>query len=80
MKTAKADGQEPDAWLRHVLERLPHTSSLKDYEALLPLELLAKDSILTVKPRLRKTEFMQRIESSYITGNEHLIDAGMLAQ
>ncbi|PTU80092.1 hypothetical protein DBO86_04635, partial [Pseudomonas indoloxydans] len=30
------NGQEPYAWLRHILERLPTASSIEDYEALLP--------------------------------------------
>jgi len=36
VETAKANGQEPHAWLRHVLERLPLARSVEDYEALLP--------------------------------------------
>ncbi|WP_313027698.1 transposase domain-containing protein, partial [Pseudomonas lopnurensis] len=28
--------QEPYAWLRHILERLPTASSVEDYETLLP--------------------------------------------
>jgi hypothetical protein len=36
VETAKANGQEPYAWLRHALERLPTASSVEDYEALLP--------------------------------------------
>lgn len=36
VETAKANSQEPYAWLRHVLERLPHAQSVADYEALLP--------------------------------------------
>jgi len=36
VETAKLNGQEPYTWLRHVLERLPHASSVEDYEALLP--------------------------------------------
>ena len=36
IETAKANGQEPYAWLRHVLDRLPTASSVEDYEALLP--------------------------------------------
>ena len=36
VETAKANGREPYAWLRHVLERLPTASSVEDYEALLP--------------------------------------------
>jgi transposase len=36
IETAKANGREPYAWLRHVLERLPLATSVEDYEALLP--------------------------------------------
>ena len=36
VETAKANGQEPYTWLRHVLEQLPHAKSVADYEALLP--------------------------------------------
>src|SRR5471032_234856 len=36
VETAKANGQEPYAWLRHVLEHLPMATSVEDYEALLP--------------------------------------------
>jgi transposase len=36
VETAKANGQEPCAWLRHVFERLPHAARVEDYEALLP--------------------------------------------
>jgi transposase len=36
VETAKANGQEPYTWLRHVLERLPQARSVEDYEALLP--------------------------------------------
>ncbi|WP_339493035.1 IS66 family transposase [Pseudomonas sp. EA_15y_Pfl2_R67] len=36
IETAKANGQEPYAWLRHVLERLPLAESVEDFEALLP--------------------------------------------
>ena len=36
IETAKANGQEPYAWLRHVLEHLPAAKSVEDYEALLP--------------------------------------------
>lgn len=36
VETAKVNGQEPYTWLRHVLERLPHASSVAAYEALLP--------------------------------------------
>ncbi|VXD04538.1 conserved hypothetical protein [Pseudomonas sp. 8Z] len=36
IETAKANGQEPYAWLRYILERLPAAQRLEDYEALLP--------------------------------------------
>lgn len=36
VETAKANGQEPYAWLRHALERLPHAAAVEDFEALLP--------------------------------------------
>ena len=36
METAKANGQEPYAWLRYALERLPQASGVEDYNALLP--------------------------------------------
>ncbi len=32
----KANGQEPYAWLRHALERLPQAAAVEDFEALLP--------------------------------------------
>lgn len=35
VETAKANGQEPYAWLRHALERLPQATSVEDFEALL---------------------------------------------
>ena len=36
VETAKANSQEPYAWLRHALERLSLATSIEDYEALLP--------------------------------------------
>ncbi|MDP3979621.1 MAG: IS66 family transposase [Pseudomonas sp.] len=36
IETAKANGQEPYAYLRHILERLPQVNGLEGYEALLP--------------------------------------------
>ena len=36
VETSKVNGREPYTWLRHVLERLLHASSVEDYEALLP--------------------------------------------
>jgi len=35
VETAKDYGQEPYAWLRHALERLPQASNVEDFEALL---------------------------------------------
>jgi len=31
VETAKANGQEPYAWLHHALEHLPLASSVEDY-------------------------------------------------
>lgn len=42
VETAKANGQEPYAWLRHALEHLPLPSSVEDYEALLPWNCTSK--------------------------------------
>lgn len=36
IETAKANGQEPYAYLRYILERLPQVNSVEGYEALLP--------------------------------------------
>lgn len=36
VETAKVNGKEPYAWLRHALECLPTATSVEDYEALLP--------------------------------------------
>lgn len=36
IEIAKANGQEPYAWLHHVLERLPTVRGVEGYEALLP--------------------------------------------
>jgi hypothetical protein len=36
VEAAKANSQEPYAWLRHTLERLPQASSVEDFKALLP--------------------------------------------
>ncbi|EPA95338.1 hypothetical protein BOO94_14180 [Pseudomonas sp. FSL W5-0299] len=41
VETAKANGQEPYAWLRHILELLPQATTVEDYEALLPWNLKA---------------------------------------
>lgn len=37
VETAKANGLEPYAYLRTLLERLPHAKTVADFEALLPL-------------------------------------------
>lgn len=39
IETAKANGHEPHAWLRHVLAELPKAKSVEDVEALLPWNL-----------------------------------------
>lgn len=39
LETAKANGQEPYSWLRHVLHHLPAAKSADDIEALLPWNL-----------------------------------------
>lgn len=36
IETAKANGREPYAWLRYILERVPAANSIEDFEALLP--------------------------------------------
>ncbi|HEX5739352.1 MAG TPA: IS66 family transposase [Hydrogenophaga sp.] len=36
VETAKANGQEPYAYLRHILERIPQVNGLEGYEVLLP--------------------------------------------
>lgn len=43
VETAKANGQEPYAWLRYVLERLPLAATVADLEALMPWNLHAQD-------------------------------------
>jgi len=40
VESAKANGQEPYAWLRHALERLPTATSGEDYEACCYLRIL----------------------------------------
>lgn len=42
VETAKVNGKEPYAWLRHALERLSQASSVGDYEALLPWNCMPK--------------------------------------
>ncbi|MGN8200634.1 IS66 family transposase, partial [Salinisphaera sp. RV14] len=43
IETAKANGHEPHAWLRFVLERLPMATTVDELEALLPWNLHAQD-------------------------------------
>ena len=45
IETAKANGREPYAWLRHVLQRLPYAKTADDYEALLPWNLSALELV-----------------------------------
>ncbi len=35
-ETAKANGREPNLWLRHVLERIPNAKTADDFDSLLP--------------------------------------------
>ena len=43
VQTAKANGLEPYAWLRHVLRDLPAAKTVEDVEALLPWNLRIPD-------------------------------------
>lgn len=43
LQTAKANGHEPYAWLRHVMRNLPAAKTLEEFEALLPWNLHAID-------------------------------------
>lgn len=43
LQTAKANGHEPYAWLRHVMRNLPAAKTLEEFEALLPWNLHAMD-------------------------------------
>ena len=39
VQTAKANGHEPYAWLRHVLRELPKASTVDQFDALMPWNL-----------------------------------------
>lgn len=41
IETAKANGLEPYAYLRNLLEQLPHAKTVADFEALLPFDTSA---------------------------------------
>jgi len=43
LQTAKANGHEPYAWLRHVMRNLPAAKTPEEFEALLPWNLHAMD-------------------------------------
>ena len=45
LQTAKANGQEPYAWLRRVMRDLPAAKTVEEIEALLPWNLHALDLI-----------------------------------
>lgn len=45
IETAKANGAEPYAWLRHVLTRLPRAQTADQFEALMPWNLHTEDLI-----------------------------------
>ena len=51
-ETAKANGQELYAWLRHALERLPQASNVEDFEAFAAVELHAANFKIAVDPHL----------------------------
>ena len=61
VETAKANGQEPYAWLRHALEGLPTATSLGDYEAFAALELRNSTSQLSALPIFSPAGFMERL-------------------
>jgi transposase len=46
IETAKANRLEPYAYLRHIFEKLPAASSLKDFEALLPWNMTPEQILL----------------------------------
>jgi hypothetical protein len=52
VETVKPNGQEPYAWLRHALERLPQASSVEDFEVLLPWNCTPKISKIAINPHL----------------------------
>ena len=58
IETAKANGLEPYAYLRHVVTELPKAQSLADIEALLPTRIgpgdLARDSLQGTFPAARQ--------------------------
>ncbi len=39
VETAKANGVEPHAYLSHLFERLPHLTTVEDYQAMLPWKI-----------------------------------------
>ncbi len=52
MQTAMANGKEPYAWMRYVMEQLPTCESAEQIEQLLPLELRTADlPLTTIAPR-----------------------------
>ena len=61
VETAKANGKEPYAWLRHALEGLPTATSLGDYEAFAALELRNSTSQLSALPIFSPAGFMERL-------------------
>jgi hypothetical protein len=46
VETAKANGVEPHAYLSRLFERLPHLTTVEDYEAMLPWNLKPPSPIM----------------------------------
>lgn len=49
IETAKANGKEPYAWLRWVLEQLPFAQGVDDIEKLLPWNTSDEDLAMNLK-------------------------------
>ncbi len=49
IETAKANGKEPYAWLRFVLEQLPFARNVDDIEKLLPWNTTDEDLAMNLK-------------------------------
>ncbi|HKJ63929.1 MAG TPA: IS66 family transposase [Desulfopila sp.] len=50
IETAKANGLEPYAYLRHVFEQIPMATTLEDYEKLLPWNIAAEQISSSLQP------------------------------
>ncbi len=54
IETAKANGQEPYAWLRHILERLPAAEQRRGLRSAAAVELLASFCLCFLKKPVRQ--------------------------